>query len=35
MCYSSEASLGAFTFSLILSYILYNRNKNNDSLYLY
>ena len=30
MCYSSEASIGAFMFSAILSYILYRRNKNND-----
>ena len=28
MCYSSEASIGAFMFSAILSYILYRRNKN-------
>ena len=30
MCYSAEASLGAFGFALMLSYILYVRNKNND-----
>ena len=30
MCYSSEASIGAFIFSLVFSYILYKRNKNND-----
>ena len=30
MCYSSEASIGAFIFSLILSYLLFKRNKNND-----
>ena len=30
MCYSSEASIGAFIFSAILSFILYRRNKNND-----
>ena len=30
MCYSAEASVGAFIFALILSYTLYTRNKNND-----
>ena len=30
MCYSVEASLGAFVFSLVLSYSLYKRNKGND-----
>ena len=30
MCYSAQASLGAFAFALLLSYFLYNRNKNND-----
>jgi len=30
MCYSSEASLGAYGFALILSYSLYTRNRGND-----
>mgnify|MGYP001158639392 FL=1 len=30
MCYSVEASFGAFLFALILSYSLYKRNKGND-----
>ena len=30
MCYSVEASLGAFLFALVLSYSLYKRNKGND-----
>ena len=30
MCYSAEASMGAFVFALILSYSLYTRNKGND-----
>ena len=30
MCYSAEASLGAFVFALFISYSLYTRNKGND-----
>tara|TARA_Y100000389_G_scaffold185970_1_gene205883 strand:+ start:406 stop:1035 length:630 start_codon:yes stop_codon:yes gene_type:complete len=30
MCYSAKASIGAYIFSLILSYSLYIRNKKND-----
>ena len=30
MCYSAEASMGAFVFALFISYSLYTRNKGND-----